>query len=197
VEAAAVKAIAKIAAGNIEDEPAETDAIALLERVLEERAGWNEVVRSGAIVGLSQMKTSETALNLIFKYTAMGVPQALRLNAISGLGRISTGQNNINLERILQRLEELAKEDFFLTQVSVVSALSQMETPKAIAVLSDLAEHTLDGRVRRRAEEAVQKVQKNVGSDKAIGQLRRELDKIKKENQELKSRLENLEAKAK
>jgi len=197
VEAAAVTAIAKIAAGNTEDEPAETDAIAVLEKVLEERAGWNEVVRSGAIVGLSQMKTSETALNLILKYTAMGVPQPLRLNAISALGRISTGQNNINLERILQRLEELAKEDFFLTQVAVVSGLSQMETPKAITVLSDLAEHTLDGRVRRRAEEAVQKVQKNVGSDKAIGQLRRELDKIKKENQDLKSRLENLEAKAK
>ena len=197
VEASAIQAIAKIAAGNTEDEPTEAEAIALLEMVLQERAGWNEVVRSGAILGLSQMKTSEMALNLILKYTANGVPQALRLNAISSLGRISTGQNNINLERIMQRIQELAKEDFFLTQISVVMALSQMETPKAIAVLNDLAEQTMDGRVRRRAEEAVQKVQKNLGSDKAIKQLREELDKIKKENQELRSRLENLEAKTK
>lgn len=197
VEATAVQAIAKIAAGNAEDEPTEAEAIALLEMVLQERTGWNEVVRSGAISGLSQMKTSETALNLIFKYTALGIPQALRLNAISSLGRISTGQDNINLERIIQRLEELAKEDFFLTQISVVNALGQMEIPKAIAVLNDLVEHTMDGRVRRRAEEAVQKVQKNIGSDKAIKQLREELDKIKKENQDLRSRLENLEAKTK
>jgi len=39
-------------------------------------------------------------------------------------------------------------------------------------------------------------VQKQVGSDKAIKQLREELDQIKQENQELKSRLESLEAKS-
>ncbi|HEY9651681.1 MAG TPA: hypothetical protein V6C95_13520 [Coleofasciculaceae cyanobacterium] len=72
-----------------------------------------------------------------------------------------------------------------------------METPKAIGVLRSLAEQTPDGRVRRMAEEAIQKVQKNVGSDQAVKQLREEFDLLKKENQELKSRLENLEAKAK
>jgi len=51
--------------------------------------------------------------------------------------------------------------------------------------------------VRRIAEEAVQKVQKNAGSDKAVKQLRTELDQLKQENQDLKSRLEALEAKAK
>ncbi len=196
VEASAATAIGEIAAGNTEEKPTEEKAIKLLKSVLKERAGWNEVVRCGAIAGLSKMKTSEEALNLILKYTVVGVPQSLRLAAIRALGTISTGQNPINLERILQCLHELAKEDFFLTQVAVVIALGSMETPKAIAVLHDLADSTLDGRVRRRAEEAVQKVQKNVGSDQALKQVRDELEKLKKQNQELKSRLENLEAKA-
>jgi aminopeptidase N len=196
VEAAAATAMGEMAAGNTEEKPTEEKAIKLLKTVLKERAGWNEVVRCGAISGLSKMKTSEEALNLILKYTAAGVPQALRLAAIRALGTISTGQTAINLERILQRLEEIAKEDFFLTQVSVVMALGTMETSKAIAVLNDLVDSTLDGRVRRRAEEAVQKVQKNIGSDKALKQVRDELEKLKKQNQELKSRLENLEAKA-
>ena len=143
------------------------------------------------------MKTSKTALNLILKYTVPGVPQGLRLNAIRVLGTISTAQPPVNLERILQRLTELSRETFFLTQVSVVAALSQMQTSRAIEILQNLANQTPDGRVRRRAEEAVQKVQKNIGSDKGIKQLRDELDKVKKENQELRSRLENLEAKAK
>ena len=51
--------------------------------------------------------------------------------------------------------------------------------------------------MRRIAEEAVQKVQKNAGSDKAVKQLRTALDQVKQENQDLKSRLEALEAKAK
>jgi PBS lyase HEAT-like repeat. len=165
--------------------------------VLKERQGWNEVVRAGAIAALSQMKTSENALNLILEYTEPGIPQPLRLAAIRALGTVSTGQTPVNLERILDRLTELSRESFFLTQVSVVNALGQMETPKAIGILQSLADETPDGRVRRIAEEAVQRVQRNVGTDKAVKQLREELDQLKKENQELKSRLENLEAKAK
>lgn len=72
----------------------------------------------------------------------------------------------------------------------------QMETPRAIGILQTLADQTPDGRVRRIAEEAVQKVQAQVGSDKAMKQLRDELDQLKQDNQELRSRLEMLEAKA-
>ena len=72
-----------------------------------------------------------------------------------------------------------------------------METPKAICILQSLANQTADGRVRRYAEEEVSKVQKNIGTYKTLKQLREELDQIKQQNQELKSRLENLEAKSK
>ncbi|MGD1716712.1 M1 family aminopeptidase [Dapis sp. BLCC M172] len=195
VESSAVSGIGDIAATNTKSE--QKKAIKLLKWVLKEKQGWNEVVRCGAISSLSKMKTSETALKLILKYTAPGVPQPLRLNAIRVLGTISPAQSPVNLERILQRLTELSRETFFLTQVCVVAALSQMETAEAIGILQSLADQTPDGRVRRRAEEAVQKVQKNIGSDKALKQVRDELDKMKKENQELRSRLENLEAKAK
>jgi aminopeptidase N len=124
-------------------------------------------------------------------------PNPLRLSAIRALGAISTGQTPNNTEWILDQLEELSRETFFLTQVSVAGALGQMETPKALGVLRSLSDQTPDGRVRRIAEEAIQKVQKNIGSDQAVKQLREELDQLKKENQELKSRMENLEAKSK
>ena len=197
VEASAVRAIGGIAAVNLDEKATkEEKVLKLLKSVLEKRAGWNEVVRSGAIASLSQIKTSQAALDLILDYTRLGVPQALRLAAIRALGAISTGQTSINLERILERLAELAGESFFLTQVSVVVALGQMETSKAIGILQALANQTPDGRVRRMAEEAVQRVQKNSGSDSSLGQLREELDQLKKQNQELKSRLESLEAKS-
>ncbi len=197
VESAACTAIGAIAAAHLEEKPKEEKVIKLLKSVLEEKAGWNEVVRSGAIDGLAELKTSEDALNLLFEYTKLGVPQPLRLATIRALGKISVGQNPVNLERILQRLGELAKETFFLTQVSVVRALGQMETPKALGILQSLAAQTPDGRVRRAAEEAVTKVEKNIGTDKTLRQLREELDQLKQQNQELKSRLENLEAKSK
>ncbi|NES21316.1 MAG: aminopeptidase, partial [Symploca sp. SIO3E6] len=195
VEASAARALGGMLSGNLHD--FEQEVLELLMQVLKERAGWNEVVRGGAISGLSQMKSSAIAVDVIWDYTGHGISQALRLTAIRALGVISTGQTPNNTEWILEQLEELAGESFFLTQVAVVSALGQMETANAIGVLRSLAEQTPDGRVRRLAEEAVQKVQKNIGSDKAVKQLREELDQLKKENQELKSRIENLEAKSK
>ncbi|MDV2990742.1 MAG: hypothetical protein N4J56_000396 [Chroococcidiopsis sp. SAG 2025] len=196
VEAAAARAIGIIAAAKLEEKPKEEKVLKLLRSILENKAGWNEVVRSGAIAGLSQMKTSAEALDLILEYTRLGVPQALRLAAVRALGAISTGQSAADLERILERLTELAQESFFLTQVSVVNALGQMETPKAIAILQTLATQSLDGRVQRIAEEAVAKVQSSAGSDQAVKQLRDEIDQLKKQNQTLMSRLESLEAKA-
>lgn len=193
-EAAALRGLGTLAGSSLVQDKTEK-ILKLLKSVLKERQGWNEVVRVGAIAALSQMKTSEDALNLILDYTQPGTPQPLRLAAIRALGAISSGQSNVNLERILNRFQELSRESFFLTQVSVVNGLGQLETPKAIAILSGLANQTADGRVRRIAEEAIQKVQKNAGTERAVKQLREELDQLKQENQNLKSRLEALEAK--
>ncbi|MEH2305671.1 M1 family metallopeptidase [Nostoc sp.] len=204
VEAAASRVIGAISArgfayasANLEEKPKEDKVLKQLKGILEEKAGWNEVVRSGAVAGLAEFKTSEAALNLLLEYTKIGVPQPLRLATIRALGKISVGQSPVNLERILEKLAELAKETFFLTQVAVAAALGQMETPKAVGILRSLAEQTADGRVRRNAEEEISKVQKNIGSEKTIRQLREDFDQLKQQNQELRSRLENLEAKSK
>ncbi|MGB3299809.1 MAG: M1 family metallopeptidase [Phormidesmis sp.] len=197
VEATAARSIGKIGSATIEGKDREKKTLKLLDTVLKEREGWNEVVRSGAIAGLSHFKSSTAALELLLPYTELGVPQALRLVAISSLGAISLGQEKLAVERILDRLEALSRENFFLTQVATVSALAKMEVPGAVKILRGLAEHSPDGRVKRRADEAAQKVQKRVGSDRAIADLRQELDEVKTTNKDLKSRLENLEAKAK
>ncbi|NEO67577.1 MAG: aminopeptidase, partial [Moorea sp. SIO4G2] len=194
VEASAARSLGGMVSASLKDR--EDEVIQLLTKVLQERSGWNEVVRSGAIGGLSQIKSSPIALDVILEYTTPGIPQPLRLAAIRALGDISKGQTPNKIESILEQLEELSRETFYLTQVTIVGALGKMETPKAMDILRSLLENTPDGRIRRIAEEAIQKVQKNIGSDKALKQLRDELDKLKKDNQELKSRLENLEAKS-
>jgi aminopeptidase N len=192
-EAAAARSLGNMVSGNLKEKKEE--AIATLKKVLQERSGWNEVVRSGAIGGLSQMKTSPVAADLILEYTKPGVPQALRLASIRALGTVSVGQTPDKVESILEQLEAISRETFFLTQVAVSFALGQMQSAKAIAILSSLAEQTPDGRVRRIAEESVKKVQKNIGSDKAVKELRDEVEQLKQENQDLKSRLTKLEAK--
>lgn len=192
-EAAALSSLGGMILGALKDK--QEEVLQLYQKVLKERAGWNEVIRGGVISGLSRLKTVPVAVEMITEYTQAGTPQALRLAAIRALGAVSTGQTPDRVESILETLDMLASESFFLTQVAVSVALGKMQTPEAIAILSDLAEQTPDGRVRRLAEESVQKVQKNLGSDKAVKKLRQELEQIKQDNQDLKSRLAALEAK--
>lgn len=196
-EAAAIRALANVATVTIDGKTQEDTVLAMLKSVLEKRSGWNEVVRSGAIAGLARLKTSEAALDLILSYTTPGIPQALRLNAIRALGAISSGQTSNQLDRILERLNELADEAFFLTQVAVVNALGQMETTRAVGILQSLSDRTPDGRVRRIAEEAVKRVYHRAGENQAVKKLQEDLEQVKKDNQELRSRLESLEAKSK
>ncbi len=197
VEATALQSIGTIAAATQQDKPKDDKVIKLFKTVLKERGGWNETVRGGAIAGLSQLKTSSAALALLLEYTALGTPQPLRLAAVRALGAIAAGQEPAQITQILECLAVLADESFFLTQVSVVIALGQMETPKAIVLLRQLAERTPDGRVRRMAEEAVTSVQAKIGAAQNLTGFQSDLEELKKANQDLKSRLAQLEAKAK
>jgi aminopeptidase N len=191
-EAAIARSLGSMVTGILKDK--EEEVLTILQKVLQQKAGWNEVVRSGAIEGLSQMKTSPQAVKIIQQYTNLGVPQPLRLTAIRALGAVSVGQTPDQVELILEQLETIATESFFLTQVAVSAALGKMQTPGAIALLTSLASQTPDGRVRRMAEESMEKVRKNLGAEKGLKELREEVDKLKQENQELQSRLAKLEA---
>ena len=196
VEATAARLVGDLAATlSTEREPSKV--VKLLQTVLKERAGWNEVVRSGAIAGLAKIKDSDEALETVLKYTEPDVPQPLRLAAIRALGAMGKSQSNPKTEQILNRLKVIAQETFFLTQMASVAALGQVDNAAAIGVLRSLSDSTPDGRVRRAADEAVQRVQKAIGKDAGLKQLREELDQVRKDNQELKSRLEAIEAKNK
>ena len=196
VEATAATCIGDLAQVLSSQRPPD-GVIQLLQTTLTEKAGWNEVVRSGAIAGLAKIKDSDQALETILLYTAPTTPQALRLAAIKALGAMGKSQTKPKTEQILNRLEVIARESFFLTQVSVVIALGQIDSSGAIRILQSLSNQTPDGRVKRMADEAVTRVQAAIGSDASIKQLREELEELKKNNQELKSRLEAIEAKSK
>ncbi|MDA0269386.1 MAG: M1 family metallopeptidase, partial [Cyanobacteria bacterium] len=95
VEAAAARALGQVGAARLPEIPAADGTLAQLETVLKERAGWNEVVRSGALGGISQFKTSTQALEILLRYTEPAVPNLLRLGAVRALGTISRGQAKV------------------------------------------------------------------------------------------------------
>ena len=209
VESSAIQTLGKIVTGTLEyvcmyvpyshsTEPIfkyniKTETIELLQNILQQKSGWNEVLRSGAINGLSKLQTSPEAADIISKYTKLGTPQALRLTAIRCLGAVAQGQKSDKLTSIFATFESLMEDTFFLTQISLIGGLSQIKDQKAIALLQNLADTTPDGRVKRRAEEAINKVREKLSKDDNLKELQKEIDKLKQENQDLQSRLAKLE----
>jgi aminopeptidase N len=189
VEAAAATALGTIAGGSVDRTPEEAEVIGILQTALATRAGWNEVVRCGVVAGLAQLKESEAALEILLQHTKLGISQPLRLAAIRALGVYASDREQ---PKVLERLRELSRETFFFTQLSVVSALSQLNTSKAIPILQSIAAQ--EGRIARRVSEALEKVQTRSGADQSLKQLREELDQVKQTNRDLLSRLEALEA---
>lgn len=193
VEAAALKGIGVIAAAKPQPKPKPEKVLKRLRKALETRQGWNEVVRCGAIAGVGQLKDLPEAVNLVLDYTAMDVPQPLRLAAIRTLGTIGD-RHHPQLSQILERLEQLSHETFFFTQMAVVQALSQIDHPRVLGLLQQVGDRTTDGRIKRFVDESIAKVQKAIGSDDRLKTLETTLSELQKENQTLKSRLEELAA---
>ncbi|BAY52997.1 putative aminopeptidase [Thermostichus vulcanus NIES-2134] len=193
VEAAALKGIGVIAAAKPQPKPKPEKVLKRLRKALETRQGWNEVVRCGAIAGVGELKDLPEAVNLVLDYTAMDVPQPLRLAAIRTLGTIGD-RHHPQLSQILERLEQLSHETFFFTQMAVVQALSQIDHPRVLGLLQQVGDRTTDGRIKRFVDESIAKVQKAIGSDDRLKTLETTLSELQKENQTLKSRLEELAA---
>jgi len=196
VEAAALKAIGLIAAAKPQPKPSPEKVLKRLRHALETRPSWNEVIRCGAIAGVGQLKDLPEAVELVLDYTAETVPQPLRLAAIRTLGTMGD-RHHPQLRPILERLGQLSHETFFLTQVAVVHALSQIDHPRVLPLLQTLGDRSRDGRVKRLVDESIAKIQNALGSDERLKTLERTLSEVQKENQTLKSRLEQLEAKTK
>lgn len=193
VEAAALRALGSFAASGLSTAPPEAEVIELLQTALKAPPSWNEVVQIGAIGGLSQLKSSVPALDLILEYTRLGVPSSLRLAAIRAIGPMHGGQEQAGQTKLLNRLRELARETGFFNQIAVIRALEAIKDPSAIGLLYSLQTQAADGRIRRMCEEAIGEVQSQIGTEPAIKQLRDELNQIQQDNQELRSRLAKLE----
>jgi aminopeptidase N len=169
------------------------DAYKVLKKVLEKQDSWNEMVRAAAIDGLAELKDDDKARNLLIAKTALGTPQPLRLAAIRALGRWGEGKDDA---KVLQRLADIAKEGFFLTRLATIASLKSLQSPKALALLHQIASNDPDGRVERTALEAIEGLRASVAQGEEVKKLREAMEELQKNNQELKSRLDILESKS-
>jgi aminopeptidase N len=123
---------------------------------LMKQESWNDILRCGALEALTSLRPPRL-INILKKYTEWGYDQNLRMTAIRCLAQVGVGQ-----EEVRKALLKLLSDSYLLVQLSAVQALSQVGDERAVAGLEKLTKGHLDGRLKRSAEEAIQKIKKGI-----------------------------------
>jgi len=181
VEGGAVRALGRLKAPG------------LVELALEvaERPCWGAVLPCRAIEAMSLTK-DKAVLPHILRWIEDDKPERARCTAAASLGRLAKEVDDVRDEAV-EHLIDLVKTGGFRLKYTAVSALGTAGHTAALSVLRDIHEGQSDGRVRRSAYEAIQRINKANKQGGDVGQLRRDLDALRKDNQKLRSRVDNLE----
>lgn len=160
-----------------------TAAKKVLPRLLT-KPSWADVVRSAALEGLA-LTGDEDLLDHLLEWSTYGKPLRARRAAIAALPRLAEGK------RVREHLEELLDDRDPHTRSGVLSALEALGDARASGAISGLLETELDGRVRRRAKQALAALGKrgSAGLEEARGKAQ----KLEDEIAQLKVRLSKLE----
>lgn len=174
-----VSAAAARALGQFSGPIAQKTLTALLQK-----ESWAEVIRSGALAALAQLG-DESSLPVLMEWTEYGKPLRARRAAIDALPRLADGT------KVRQQLVKILADKDPHVRSSVLSALGELDDPKASADIEELLEHELDGGVRTRARDVLGKLGK--GGAAGIRQTKHENQKLRREMDDLKLRLVKLE----
>jgi aminopeptidase N len=187
VEAALLKSLARL-----RQLPLETLKQALA------RDSHREVIRQAALGALSRHKDPR-AIELLLEWTAPDRPRRCRMAAIQGLGERAAGGQAADevLARVVKRLTELLQAPGPRIRASSLQAMRRLgsSAKAAESVVTSLAEHDPEGRVRVAAQAALKALQTEKTASAELDRLRGELDSLRKRNQDLADRLKKLEAK--
>ncbi len=150
-----------------------------------DRKSWSDVVSVGALDGMAAMR-DERGVPHVTSRTRYGHPTRARRAAILALPKVA------DVRRARETLEDLLDDKDPYLRVDVVRALADVGDAKARPALRAKLDTDLDPRVRRRIREAL----RDLGGEgkRAHEQLREELDKVRAEHAELKSRMAKVEA---
>jgi aminopeptidase N len=163
-----------------------------LAKVAMKKESQNDVIRTGALQGLAELK-DERALSIALEWTTRGKSNPVRGTATLALGRIGQLSDRAK-DAAYDLLVELLQDEWLRVRINACNALADLKDAKAIAELSRAVDRDLDGRVIRTAREAMARLRDGASKSEEVKKLRADLDKMIEDNRKMTDRLDKLEA---
>jgi aminopeptidase N len=167
-------------------------AYGVLEDALDQES-HNDVVRAAALEGFAALGATR-AVGLCREWAEYGRPREARQAAVMSLAklgkRLDDEGDREEIRDTLTRLLE-REDDFVHTRAAVARALGELGDAEAISALERARQTNLERRYVAAVDEAIEKLR--APREKELRNLEEEIAELKKENEELRSRLSRLE----
>jgi aminopeptidase N len=180
-----VEAEAALALGKTKQK----EALPLLQKAMEEKPpSFNSVIQIHILKGITALKEEKT-IDFVRNYTQAHYPQKIRIAALEALTQLF---KEFKVKKDLDFYYDLISTAPFHLRNQAFHALQNLGDPATLPFLQAQEGRELEGRNRRVIRETIHTLLEQKGSDTLA--LTEELEKIHKENRELRQRLELLEA---
>ncbi|HMF43731.1 MAG TPA: M1 family aminopeptidase [Polyangia bacterium] len=168
------------------------DALALLPSLLD-RPSYQDVIRSRAIEGLGR-SGDERAFPILREAWRGGLPWVTRRAIVAAAAELARGTGIARAAREFVEAR-LADRDFRVRGEAAV-ALARLGSVEATAALRAARAAELDGRARRRIEEAIRDLEAGTRPSEEIRHLHDEVERLRAETAKLRERLDRLQPQA-
>ena len=158
-----------------------------------DRSAQAEIIFRQAASGLATLRDPR-GIDVLVERTAYGVPELRRFGAATSLGKLGSFHET-RRDDVMDHLVDLTRDRNYRTKLGAVAGLSELAYPKAIPHLERVRQGEVLGPVKRNARWAIKKIRDTHAENAKRLEQQQELDKLKDENKELRTRLGGVEAK--
>ncbi|HUA35115.1 MAG TPA: M1 family aminopeptidase [Candidatus Binataceae bacterium] len=156
------------------------------------RDSYLDTIRAHSLAGMAELR-DERAIPVAHDFMAYGMPPRARVAAIGTLARFGARLEN-RRDEILDWLTPLGDDREFMVRMRLPGALEEIGDTRGLGPVRRLAERDLDGRIQRRANEAITAISEGRSRVQEGDRLRTDVEKLREDNRKLQERLEKLEA---
>ncbi|HYA34598.1 MAG TPA: DUF3458 domain-containing protein, partial [Candidatus Binataceae bacterium] len=151
-----------------------------------------EVIRAHALAGMAELR-DERVIDVAREWCALGRPPRARVAAIGAIAKGGHFKES-RRDEILDFLTPLVDDPEFMVRMRAPGAFEEIGDSRGIAPLERLRDRDLDGRIQRRARDAINSLIEGRSRIQEGERIRAQMDKLREENTKLKERIDKLEA---
>ncbi len=149
-----------------------------------------DIIRRLALRGLAELEL-EKSVDVLMEWAGKNKPVLVRNEAINGLGMLG---KRFRTEEILDTIAPMLKEKNFRIKITAVIAIEKIGDLRGVKYLQEAMEREVDGRIKRRAYEAINKIHKEAKKPEEIAKLRKDIEEMEKTTKESNAKIRKLEA---